>query len=146
MNLARTVWLALAVVVSVCAGKAEAAPAPAPAEQWEYAEISTTSTRMPARFGDGPALPGQPDRPPRGTRQTVVRFATAAGEVEAPSWGELAAKLKAPEARSGAASVSAQRLRVLNHLGSQGWELVSGGGGAWSPSTGTMLFKRKVRK
>jgi hypothetical protein len=144
MNPARTAWLALAVAFSVGAGKAGAAPAPPPSERWEYAEISTTSTRMPARFGDGPARPGQADRLPR-VRQTVVRFTTAAGEVEAPSWEELAAKLKAPEAKAGAASASLQRLRLLNHLGSQGWELVSGAG-AWSTSTGTMLFKRKVRK
>jgi hypothetical protein len=73
-------------------------------------------------------------------RQTTVRWITAAGEVEATSWEELAEKLKLPPARSGVITPAAHRLRVLNHLGGQGWELVSGGTAA------TSLFKRKITK
>jgi len=61
----------------------------------------------------------------------------------ASSWEDLAAKLKAPEAKSGATTVAAHRLRVLNHLGSQGWELISAGTGS---TLSPWVFKRKVAK
>ena len=151
--MARTAWLAFgaAIVASTFVGSSRAAPAPVPGEKWEYAEISTslTATRGPGRFDDPRARPqpGQPDQPRRVVRQTMIRFATAEGEVEAASWQELATKLKAPEPKSGGTSAASQRLRVLNYLGSQGWEVVSGGGGgAWSTSSSSLLLKRKARR
>jgi hypothetical protein len=70
----------------------------------------------------------------------MVRWITAAGEVDATSWEELAEKLKLPPARSGVVTPATQRLRVLNHLGAQGWEMVNGG------TASSSVFKRRVAK
>lgn len=96
--------------------------------------------------GGGAGGPGgaaaQPDQPAQPVRpRTRVRWVTGDGEVEATSWEELASKLKAPEAK-GTLSVAGHKVRVLNHLGNQGWELVSAGTGSTSP----WVFKRKAPK
>jgi hypothetical protein len=70
----------------------------------------------------------------------MVRWITAAGEVDATSWEELAEKLKLQPAKSGVVTPAAHRLRVLNHLGGQGWEMVNGG------SASSCTFKRRVAK
>ncbi len=76
-----------------------------------------------------------------------VSWLTAAGEVREYGWEAVAEKLKVP-APTGDAPVTDKvaflKLRVLNHLGSQGWELVSfdqGGGNAY-----LWTFKRKAAK
>jgi hypothetical protein len=136
-----------------------AAPAPtARTERWEYAELYDRSLtfgprgedllgRLPVRGdrGDraprGAADPAQPDQPPRPARPRVtVRWITADGEIEATSWAELAATLKAPAAKADA-TAAAHKVRVLNHLGSQGWELISVGSGSAAP----WVFKRKAK-
>jgi hypothetical protein len=65
-------------------------------------------------------------------------------EVEASGWEDLATKIKAPAAKKGA-TPDAHRMKVLNHLGRQGWELVShhklDGNG-----TAVWTFKRRVKK
>jgi hypothetical protein len=63
--------------------------------------------------------------------------------VEAVSWEDLEVKLKVPAAKQAVSSAAAHKIRVLNHLGSQGWELVSGGA---STASSASLFKRKVPK
>jgi hypothetical protein len=65
-----------------------------------------------------------------------VRWVTGDGETEADDWAALAGKLKAPAAAKGA-NAAAHRVKLLNHLGSQGWELVSSNGNL-------MTFKRKL--
>jgi hypothetical protein len=80
----------------------------------------------------------------RGSAKTTVTWATAGGEVEADGWEDLAKKLKAPAGRKGATETQ-QRLRVLNRLGADGWEVFSHQS---RPSTGVTEvwgFKRKVR-
>jgi hypothetical protein len=75
-------------------------------------------------------------------------------ETEAKGWGELAETLKAP----GKKEASNQRLRVLNALGADGWELVSqtpvsstfqmvepGSRGFGAGASTNLLFKRRVR-
>ena len=67
-------------------------------------------------------------------------------ELEAATWEEMAQKLKAPDPKKEATETS-HRVRVLNQLGSQGWELVSNSSPASSfGGTTSWTFKRKVTK
>jgi hypothetical protein len=80
---------------------------------------------------------------PVAVARVTVSWITGNDEVEATSWNDLAAKMKAPQAKKGA-SAAAQNMKVMNHLGSQGWELVS-------PQQETVrstiwTFKRKAKK
>jgi hypothetical protein len=164
--------LGVVTLFLVPANRAQPAPAPAPgqgakpAEKWEYAEIHHSSRtfrggddELPPRGGRGArggqggfpgggapgggALPAQPAQPAQPARpRLTVRWVTGENEIEATSWEDLAAKLKAPEAKPGATTPVAHKLRVLNHLGSQGWEMVSAGTG----TSGIWVFKRKVAK
>jgi hypothetical protein len=77
--------------------------------------------------------------------QTTIRWITSDEEIETTAWDAMATKVNAPPAKKGASEAS-HRLRVLNRLGVDGWELVShhpselvGGDEVWT-------FKRKVRK
>ena len=170
MRTTRVAWAALgaATLFVVCVGMTQAAPAPSqtakPAEKWEYGEIYSSSRifrggedELPGRGGRGgrggfpggggapgggaaPAQAVQPAQP--ALPRLAVRWVTGDGEIVASSWEELATKLKAPEAKPSATTPVAHRLRVLNHLGSQGWELVSVGMGTTSP----WVFKRRVAK
>src|SRR5262249_39314789 len=117
------------------------------------------ATTRAIRFGDeGPGGPGrrgpgvgnapgaaaqapgfQPAQPAQA--RLTVRWVTGDAEVAAASWEELATKLKAPDAKVGTTAV-VHKLRVLNHLGSQGWELVSAGTSTAIP----WVFKRRVPK
>ena len=137
---------AAAIVAVVYVGSPNAAPAPTgkPAEQWEYCELLSTSVfdrtgrgrgGLPADAGGLP-VPVQPVRP-------AIRLVTGDGEVEAASWEDLSVKLKMPAAKQAVNSAAAHKIRVLNHLGSQGWELVSGGA---ITATSACLFKRKAMK
>jgi hypothetical protein len=146
-------WVAFGTVVLLAAAAQKAGAAPAPVlkstEAWEYAEMypSILSGRRGgggfgnggnAGPGGGPA-PFQPAQAP--VARTVVRWVTADGEIDAASWEDLAGKLKAPAAKPGATPL-AHKLRVLNHLGSQGWELVSTG----TSTTSGWIFKRRTSK
>ena len=76
--------------------------------------------------------------------RTTVRWVNADEEVEATSWEDMATKLKAPPAKKDTRD-AVYRVKVLNHLGSQGWELA---GHTTEQFTGedVWTFKRKVRK
>ncbi|MBI1914602.1 MAG: hypothetical protein HYS12_07670 [Planctomycetes bacterium] len=168
MRTTRVVWAALgaATLFVVVAGMTQAAPAPVPGqaakpvEKWEYAEIHYSSRifrggedGLPGgggRGGRGGGAPGggaAPAQPVQAAQPALprltVRWVTGDGELLASSWEELAAKLKAPEAKPGATTLIAHKLRVLNHLGSQGWEMISTGTGS---TTSPWVFKRKVAK
>src|SRR6266540_5597373 len=170
MSTARVAWAALgaATLFMVSADKAQTAPAPGqvakPVEKWEDGAIHYSSRtfrggedELPARGGRGgqcgfpggggapgggalPAQPGQPAQPAR--PRLTVRWVTGDSEIDATSWEDLAAKLKVPAAKPGATTPVAHKLRVLNQLGSQGWEMVSAGTG----TAAIWVFKRKVAK
>ena len=133
-----------AAVVSAAMTRAAPAPPPSapPPERWEYGELmyipAGRSVRVVAPAPGGPAPPLV-----AGPRAT---WAAGEEEVEAGTWEELAAKLKAPEGRK-AESPAAPKLRVLNHLGRQGWELVAVTQPLTASATtvSTFVFKRKVR-
>jgi hypothetical protein len=100
--------------------------------RYEFAELrySRYSTSAPG----GPLM-----------TKTDIRWVTAEGEVQADGWAELAGKLNAADGKKeGTAGV--HKMRVLNHLSAEGWEVVerpvlegaSAGGSAWQ-------FRRRVR-
>jgi hypothetical protein len=130
---------AAVVALASLSGSGAAAPAlPDKPVKWEYAELISRSTA-----GRKTVAPAAEDAPPQ-PALPAVRFVTAEEEIPAANWEELAEKLKAAPAKKGS-TVNAHRLRVLNHLGAEGWELVSGtGSGPGFGVNSTLLFKRRV--
>ena len=128
-------FLGLTVVATLLAALvASAAPAlPEKSPRWEYAELQSKST-LRAFQKDGEEAP--PARP-------TVRWTTATAEVEAKDWPDLAEKLKATGVKK-EGTLTQQRIALLNHLGSEGWELVSHTGGTTPTAAGTWLFKRRA--
>jgi len=145
------IWTAAVAFVAVvalglCATNTTAAPAPPPTktvEKFEYCEILTTSGRGAVRPAIGAVQPVQPLQPAQGQPGTI-RMTTLDGEIEATSWEDLATKLKAPEGKKDA-TANTHKMRVMNFLGDQGWEMVSC---TQTPTTGlgAWTFKRKVTK
>lgn len=128
--------------------------------KWEYGELAVSRTfpaRPAGKDADGNDVPAVPAK-------TIIRWTTGAGDVSVNGWEELAEKLKAPVKKED--SVSFQKIKVLNVLGTDGWELVeqqtstqtapaargglggpSGLAGPGGPSPmppTTMLFKRRM--
>jgi hypothetical protein len=127
----------LAVTGLVVATRAAPAPAPAPGAQdkWEYCELQFANRERPVRPGAAPVA-----------NPAVVRFVGPDGdELEAANWEEMAQKLKAPDAKKEATEAT-HRVRVLNQLGSQGWELISTRSESSISGNTTMTFKRKVAR
>jgi hypothetical protein len=105
-------------------------PAPKGADRWEYCELHF-------RIG-GPLSGGG------GAAKPTTMLITADEELAAADWAGLATKLKAPAAKKSAKEAS-HKVRVLNHLGRQGWELAPPGDREYA-ATGVLLFKRKLAK
>lgn len=132
--------------------------------KWEYAEL--TFRNLPGRpagtDADGKEIPATP-------ASVSIRWINPTGEVEVKGWDELADKLKAPALKKG--TVAYQKIQILNHLGSEGWELMeqqtagsaaalldgpgprgprgpgafeTGPGFRTASATGTWLLKRRV--
>jgi hypothetical protein len=108
------------VALSVSSERSSAVPAPGPEKEkhakWEYGILTTNR----GYNWNGPE-----------------------GEVTARSWKELAEKLKA--------AVTVEKpndlvlhAAVLNHLGKQGWELVSHSDGVGEFPIRTTVFKRRI--
>jgi hypothetical protein len=74
--------------------------------------------------------------------QTTVRWTTAEEEMEYKEWEELADKLKAPSPKK-ESPPNVHKLRVLNKLSADGWELLDRPAG--DASMGTWTFRRQVR-
>jgi hypothetical protein len=149
-------FAALCFALALTALPAFAAPAQSDKPKWEYAELQIRTTRTP---------PAEGEEGPRTT--TTIHWSTGSEEVEVKTLPELAEKLKGPAIKKDA-SATLQRLQLMNHLGSEGWELMSQTGGGPIPAgvtfgpggaaggpggrgtfggTGatTMLFKRRVQ-
>jgi hypothetical protein len=147
------------VLLAVAAAAAVLGPAaiPGPAAptlgdkpaKWEYCEIQYRRTAR--GFGDREAQPGGLGGAPGGLQpapvaaQPAIKLITAEEETEAKSWEELATKLKAPAPKK-EGSAALHKLRVLNRLGAEGWELMghTGGDGVTAATAGTWMFKRRV--
>jgi hypothetical protein len=135
--------LTAAAVLTGLVAATRATPAPAPAgasDKWEYCEVQFTGRERPVRPPPGGA-------PAPAANPAAVRFIGPDGEeLEAATWEEMAQKLKAPDAKT-EATEAAHRVRVLNQLGSQGWELVaSRTEGSTLTGNTTWTFKRKAAR
>jgi hypothetical protein len=72
----------------------------------------------------------------------VARWITSEEQVEGENWEGLAKKMKIPVAKK-KLSDAVYKIKVLNYLGSKGWELI----GIQSDSQpGSWTFKRQISK
>ncbi|MFO0811182.1 MAG: hypothetical protein U0746_21340 [Gemmataceae bacterium] len=137
----------LAAMVTVGVAMTVANPVPPAADRvgdhWEYGEV----TFHPIRVGVRVVAPaGVPAPPPAAVGGGRAAWVTGDAEVEAESWEALATKLKVTEGPK-SDNPATYKLRVLNHLGRQGWEMVS----ATQPTSptattvSTFVFKRKAK-
>jgi hypothetical protein len=74
----------------------------------------------------------------------TLQWSTGDEDVQATSWDDLATKMKIPQATKDA-KTPASKMKVINYLGSQGWEMVSHHEPITSGPT-VWTFKRKVAK
>ena len=112
--------------------------APAPADRsarFEYGEL---------RFSDVLVRPaGQPGGPKlQAAKQVTARWNTANEEVEGKDWADLGDKLKAPAAKKD--SDVAQKLRVFDRLGAEGWEVYEHTSNKALGTTDTWSLRRRV--
>jgi hypothetical protein len=131
--------LVVAVALGLFAPRGPAAPALSdkPAK-WEYAELKATRVMV--------AAPGAPQQPGGGVPaipQVTVRWTTAEEELEEKGWDELANKLKAPAPKKDG-SVTLHKLRVLNRLGADGWEIYEHTGTDGTTGTAAWTFRRRA--
>ncbi|HKB02981.1 MAG TPA: hypothetical protein VKD90_12225 [Gemmataceae bacterium] len=117
--------------------------------KWEYCEVQYRRTAR--GFGEREAQPGGLGGAPGGLQpvpaaaQPAIKLITGEEEIEVKSWEELASKLKAPAPKK-EGSAALHKLRVLNRLGADGWELMghTGGDGVTAATAGTWTFKRRL--
>jgi hypothetical protein len=76
--------------------------------------------------------------------RTTITWITADEEVETTGWEEMAKKLKAPAGKKKASEAS-HKLRVLNRLGADGWEVIAHRPSESFSGAEVWLFKRKVK-
>jgi hypothetical protein len=135
--------LAAVVALGVLVSRGPAAPALADKPvKWEYAELlySRGAPAMnPGMAAQRLVGPGgvAPVAPPAAAPTTVWWF-TADEEIEATDWKALADKLRAPAAKNDG-SQTMHRLRVLNRLSADGWEIYEHTG------TTNWTFRRRVQ-
>jgi ABC-type Fe3+ transport system substrate-binding protein len=109
--------------------------------RWEYAELGFKQTVIPQ--------PAQPGANPGGFLKTTLVWSREGEEIEGKNWKELADNLKAQQLK-GESSATRERLRVLNRIGAEGWELVGyqpavdPGPGRGSSRTESWTFKRPL--
>jgi len=112
--------LTLGVFAAVMLGSQAAFAAPAPGDKpvrYDHAELRWTRYYIPA-----PAAPGQ--KAPLAPNPIIsVRWTTAAEEVDTKGWEELANQLKAPAPKK-ESPATVHKLRVMNALSADGWELL----------------------
>src|SRR5262245_13140944 len=109
--------------------------------KWEYAELNVARTTA-AGLLIRPVQPGGAAAAPAPVEVTI-RFATGDEEVTAKSWEELAEKLKAAAAKK-EGTPTVHKLRVLNKLGADGWELAEHTGTDGTAGTANWVFKRRL--
>jgi hypothetical protein len=74
--------------------------------------------------------------------ETTVRWTTGEEELVTKEWEELGDKLKAPSPKKTSPS-NVHRLRVLNKLAQDGWELMEHPPA--DTTSGTLVFRRAVK-
>ena len=130
-----------AVAAALVAGSSGTA-APALGEKaprWEYAELhvqrNLNAVRILPAPGAAPAAPAPVN--------LTLRWSTLDEEVTAESWEQLAEKLKAPASRKDG-TPNVHKLRVLNRLGADGWEMAEHTGTDGTTGTANWVFKRRL--
>ena len=134
--------LLLSAVVLALVGGSSGKAAPALGEKaalWEYAELhvqrSLNAVRILPAPGAAPAAPAQAN--------LTIRWSTLDEEVTAESWEQLAEKLKAPASKK-EGTPNVHKLRVLNRLGADGWEMAEHTGTDGTTGTANWVFKRRL--
>ena len=106
--------------------------------RYEYAELSV----LRVAAGKGAGQPGGNFGP--NPVRTLLRWTTGEEEVEVSEWSELADKLKAPAPKK-ESSENVHRLRVLNKLSANGWEMLDRSLGATPGTAGSgFSFRRRL--
>jgi hypothetical protein len=132
--------LAAVVALGLLVSRGPAAPAlPDKPAKWEYAELTYSRAAAALAGGGGPAprIVG-PGAAPPAVAQTTVWWITADEEIEATDWKSLADKLRAPAAKNDG-SPTMHRLRVLNRLSADAWEVYE------HTSVNNWTFRRRVQ-
>lgn len=135
----RSLSLAALTALLVIAAGTHAQP-PEKQAKWEYAELYFRSISRPAAEGEERPAPS-----------VTIRWTTGKNETTVNGWAEFAEKIKATGFKKDG-SPSLQRLQILNHLGSEGWEVIDttqnsttgAKGAAGLPVSNTLLFKRRA--
>jgi hypothetical protein len=110
--------------------------------RFEYAELQFRATTA-ARIVIG-RVGGAAPAPPAAAAEPTVRWTTGDDEFLVKGWEELAEKLKAPSPKKADATVTMHKLRVLNKLGAEGWEMVEHTGTDGTSGLATWTFKRRL--
>jgi hypothetical protein len=132
--------VALALGMSAPRGSAAPALGDKPV-RYEYAELGFA--RVVRGPGAGANFGGQPGGAPVPAR-TTIRWTTGDEEIEVAEWSELGDKLKAPAPKKDSPE-SVHRLRVLNKLSADGWEMLDRPLGESRAFSGTgWSFRRRV--
>jgi hypothetical protein len=138
----RNLILVAVAVVLVASSGGTAAPALGDkAPRWEYAELNVQRTGVvirPLPLAPGGAAPAAP-----AAVNLTIRWSTQDDEVTAESWEQLAEKLKAPASRK-EGTPNVHKLRVLNRLGADGWEMAEHTGTDGTAGTANWVFKRRL--
>lgn len=137
----------LATVAGIGLVTSQSPAVPLPSDKpvkWENAELIMRSTAVRAK-GFAPADGAQPEQPGQ-PATPAMRWVTSDGEITAKNWEELAEKLKAPLDKKETTAAS-HKLRVLNQLNADGWEMVGQpptNTGFSTTSAGSWMFKRRA--
>jgi hypothetical protein len=107
----RSLSLAALTVLLVLAAGSHAQP-PEKQAKWEYAELYVRTVSRPPAEGEERPAP-----------TVTIRWTTGKDETSVTGWAEFAEKIKATGFKKDG-SLTLQRLQILNHLGSEGWEMV----------------------
>jgi hypothetical protein len=119
MTIVRTTLSAACLLVLLAFPSSAFPLADKPADKWEYAELRHHE-RAGTRIG--------PDK----VFTSAIEWINGEGIIRGYGWEGMADKLKAPPLKKDALKnakkeviEAVQRYRVLNHLGNQGWEMIS---------------------
>jgi len=142
-NLIIVVVLAAIVALGLDVSRGPAAPAlPDKPIKFEYAELTgrvpLAGTWPAAMAAPAPRQVGPGALPLAAAPGLLLRWTTADDEIEVADWQELANKLKAPAAKK-EGSMTMHRLRVMNRLSEEGWEVYE------RTSTHNWTFRRRVQ-
>jgi hypothetical protein len=134
------VLFALAAALVVGSGGSAAPALGEKVQRWEYAELHVQRPVAPLRLAPGGAVANPPPAP---APALTLRWSTGDEEIQADSWEQLAEKLKAPASKK-EPTPTVHKLRVLNRLGADGWEIAEHTGTDGTVGTATWVFKRRI--